>query len=394
MPPIAVGVAGMVAVQILISGMGLTLPVLAPVAAPDFGVEPHLVGYYFALHYAFACISSLASGTVIARFGAIRVSQAGLVMVGCGLAIVAAASPALMPLSALILGLGYGPATPASSALLARITPPHLFNLIFSIKQTGVPLGFLAAGVALPSLSLLLGWQGTLLVVAGVACLLAVAIEPLHRGYDTDLDPRPARLQAILVRPLRMIFADRVLLLLSVTSLTFAGMQSTLAAFLVTYLTTQIGMSLVAAGLLMSLTQIAGAVGRVVWGMLADWSGRPMLTMAGLGLGMSACALVFGLITRAWPMTAIGAVCMVFGATAIAWNGIFLAQLARYAPKGRTGEITGGSSFMTFGGVTIMPAVFTSILSATGSYALGFAVLAALTFVSGLAYLREARVNP
>ena len=75
------------------------------------------------------------------RFGPIRVSQAGLFLCLAGLA---AASSGLLPavlLGALLLGLGYGPATPASSMILARAAPPHLLALTFSIKQTGVPLG-------------------------------------------------------------------------------------------------------------------------------------------------------------------------------------------------------------------------------------------------------------
>ena len=92
-----------------------------------------------------------------------------------------------MILGALLLGLGYGPATPASSMILARAAPPHLLALTFSIKQTGVPLGTAIAGAAVPALVLALGWQGAALAI-GAACAVCAAA--------FDADPRALRRHA------------------------------------------------------------------------------------------------------------------------------------------------------------------------------------------------------
>ena len=42
---------------------------------------------------------------------------------------------------ALLIGIAYGPSPVASSHILARLTPPAWMNLVFSAKQTGVPIG-------------------------------------------------------------------------------------------------------------------------------------------------------------------------------------------------------------------------------------------------------------
>ena len=106
---------------------------------------------------------------------------------------------------------------------------------------------------------------------------------------------------------------------------------------------------------------------------------------------MSVCAVLVGLFTPAWPFLAIVAVCAAYGATAIAWNGVQLAQVARYAPPGRAAEVTGGCSFIMFTGVVTVPYCFTLVLSTIGSYTLGYCAVAVLTSISGLTYLRYTR---
>ena len=73
-----------------------------------------------------------------------------------------------LPLAPLLIGLGYGPITPASSHVLARTASPRRMALTFSLKQTGVPLGAALAGAALPLLAVGSGWRTALLSVAGI----------------------------------------------------------------------------------------------------------------------------------------------------------------------------------------------------------------------------------
>src|SRR6185436_19249646 len=126
---------------------------------PALGFAPSAVGYYIAATYFGSMIGSAAAGGWVARFGPIRVSQAGLALCLAGLACAASAWPPLVLLGGFVVGLGYGPSTPASSVILVRAAPPSRFALIFSIKQTGVPAGGVLAGLAVPGLILWLGWQ-------------------------------------------------------------------------------------------------------------------------------------------------------------------------------------------------------------------------------------------
>jgi MFS family permease len=378
----------MLATQVLIAAAGLAAPVLAPIAAPTLGFEPYLVGLFVSAMYASAASVGLVSGAIVVRWGAVRVSQLCLLVAAAGLAVATLGSLWALLLAALLLGLGYGPATPASSHLLARVTPAHRLNLVFSLKQTGVPLGYTLAGAVLPSTALAIGWRPTALAL-GLACLaIAAMLQPMRAGLDADA--RPVSILAALRRPfapLMLVLRIPPLRIFALTSFAFSGMQICVGTFLVTYLVDRIAFSPVAAGFVLSCAQAAGVGGRILWGALADRLGRPRLLLAFLGFMMTAAALLVGAFTPAWPYAAIVLVAILFGGTAVAWNGIHLAQLARLAPPGRAAEVTGGTFFITFGGVTIVPLAFSFLLHVTGSYALAYAAVGVLTLASGVAFI-------
>jgi MFS family permease len=387
-PGFAAVFAAMFATQVLVAVAGLAAPVLAPIAAPEFGVAAYLVGLFVSLMYAAAATVGLLSGALIARWGPVRVSQLCLALSATGLALAAIGGVGGLVAAALLLGTAYGPTTPASSHLLPRVTPPSRLNLVFSLKQTSVPLGNALAGAVLPGAALAFGWRVAVLG-AGLACLVtALLLQPLRRGLDTDT--RPVSILAALRRPfapLLVVFATPPLRLLALTSFAYAGMQTSIGTFLVTYLVDQVALSPVSAGIVLSFAQAAGVGGRVLWGAAADRLGQPALLLGGIGLAMTVAALATGLFTPDWPYAAIVLTVVVFGGTAIAWNGVHLAQLARLAPTGRAAEVTGGTFFITFGGVTTVPLAFSLILGMTGSYTTAYAAVAALTLASGLAFL-------
>jgi len=393
-PPLApagqggLALAATLAIQMLASWTSLTGPVLAPLAAGDIGVAPYLVGIYVAVTYAFGASSALVSGGLIARFGPLRVSQLSLVLCGAGLSLATLGTPLAALAAAAVLGTGYGPITPASSHILARTTSLPRMNLVFSVKQTGVPLGNAMAGALAPGLAALLGWRGAAIATAALCLLVAACAEPLRAGLDVELDRRrPLFSSAHVLVPFRLVFRSPDLRRLSLVSFAYAGMQTSLGTFLVTYLNERLGMSLVLAGIALALAQSAGVVGRILWGVVADRLVAPIRLLGMLGIIMSLSAVLVALFTARWPLLAILAVCTVYGGTAVAWNGVHLAQTSRLSPPGRAGEVTGGASFITFAGVVVVPALFSAILGSLGSYTAGFCAVALLSLAGGAALL-------
>jgi MFS family permease len=367
-------------------------PVMAPAAAPALGVAPAAVGYFVTLVYLGSMIGTITAGGWVARFGPILVSQTGLLLCFAGLGAAASGVLGGVLLGALLIGLGYGPATPASSVILARTAPPHMLALTFSIKQTGVPLGTAIAGAAVPVLVLAFGWQAAAGVI-GIACLLcAGALVPIRGRYDAGRNPAaPVSIRSALA-PVALVVSDRRLLELSLASFIYAGMQITLLAYLVTFLVESFSLSLVLAGMVLAASQFTSVAARIAWGVFADRLATRRATLGLLGVGMGLTAISALAATPAWPLWALFAFAMAYGATAVGWNGVFLAEIARLAPRDRVSDATGGSGFFTFLGVVVTPPLFHLVLSTTGSYGATYAIFGVPALAVGLRLLLTAKI--
>lgn len=386
---VARALSATVAVQSLTALASLTVAVLAPSAFPEIGVGPTAVGIYTSIIYVGAMTAALMSGGAVNRYGPIRVSQVSLALCALGLIPVVAGWWPLILLAALVLGCGYGPVTPASSHILARHTPPSLYSLVFSIKQTGVPLGGMLAGILVPFLVVQSDWRTAALAIATLCIAVALAVQPTRRPFDEALDRRVPLFQGHIVGPIKLVLSDPRLRILVFSSFTFSGMQQCLSVFLVTYLVHDLRWSLVQAGLALSVCQAAGIGGRILWGALADRTGRSHTILGGIGLGMTAVAIATGAFDSSWPSLAIYVVVALFGVTAIGWNGVVLAEIARIVPPAEIGRATGGTLFITFSGVVLAPPVFGAIAAAIGAFGPGYFVFAVFTAIFGVALLRR-----
>jgi MFS family permease len=370
-------------IQSLTAMSSITIPVMAPVAIKELGVSTAAIGLFVGFSYAGAALSALVSGGFILRYGSMRVSQAALLVCATGLVLVTLAPVAFMPVVALILGAGYGPITPASSQVLAKTAPPHLRSRVFSIKQTGVPLGGALAGLLVPPLVLLFGWRGACLAVAAACAVMAFAAQPMRSTFDADRDAQHRVSVDNLRAPFTLIFSDKRLVLLSVIPFFYAGMQMCLMAYLVSYLKGDILLSLVTAGLVLSVANVCGVLGRVLWGVAADKTAQPLKILGGLGVAMAACSLLAAAFSPAWPVAAMFVVAGVFGATAIGWNGVHLAEVARVSPEGKAGVVTGGSAFFTFGGIMAIPPLF-GLVQAQAGFGWAYALFALAPLAMGM----------
>jgi fucose permease len=248
--------------------------------------------------------------------------------------------------------------------------------LTFSIKQTGVPAGAAVAGLIVPPLTVAFGWQVAVSVVALGCIAVALASQPLRAPLDDDRD-RTARLSmSALIGGLSLVAASPPLRTMALVSFFYSGMQMSVSGFIVAYLHDEIGFGLVAAGTALTAANAAGVIARIAWGSVSDRTGSPRGVLALIGYLMAGASVGAALISAAWPIAAVLVVAAALGATAIGWNGVYLAEVARLAPVGQAGKATGGCLFFTFVGVVVLPFLFGWVQRASGSYALCFSLAA------------------
>src|SRR3546814_2374038 len=98
--------------------------------------------------------------------------------------------------------------------------------------------------------------------------------------------------------------------------------------------------------------------------------------LALLAVLIVACSVITPFLVQVNSQALTLIVLSLFGASAVGWNGVYLAEVARQAPKGQASIATGGTLCVTFLGIVIGPPIFGLIASAFGSYGLAYASLA------------------
>ena len=369
--------------------LGKSLPaVIAPAIITDLRFAPAWIGVYFGLTAFASLVVQLGCGSFIVRHGALRMSQIALVMMAAGTAMATLGTPLALILSAVITGGGGAVSTPASSHLLARCASAQYLPLVFSIKQTAVPAGLLLAGAFAPPLTEWQGWRATMLLSAAACAVYALMLQPLCKMFDTDRVPTRTFRLSDFRTTLTAVLATSNLRALSFACLAFNGLQATVTAYFVVYLTT-IGYTPVAAGFVFSVAVAVAVPGRILWGWLGSSHIHPRMMMAGLALGMACSVALLALCSAGWPTLLVGLIACVLSATALSWHGILLAETARAAPEDMRGGVTGG--VLSFGqvGALALPLMYSGLLDVTGSYGIGFIMCGVPGLLVGVQLLRQ-----
>ncbi len=376
------------ATQSLATMAAYSFPVVAPVIAKDLDVPGTLVGFFISTVYGVGIISALLSPRFIRRFGAVRVSQLVLIAALAMLVACSVGSVFSVVLGAALLGLAYGATAPASAHLLVPRTPPHVMNLVLSIRQIGVPLGGVLAGLLMAPLTLSLGWQAALLWQTVPVLLVVVLLECARKGWDTDRDPSRQILSKGLFAPVQILFDRPELRRLSFVSFVYSGLQLCFIAFITVHLTSKTGFNLVQAGWALAVYQLAAVVSRPIWGWLADkWFTAHML-LAWQGFIMGVAAVLTGQFGMNWAPWLVLSLCAIAGASASGFTGLAYAEWARLGGAQRT-EATGLGSGLMFTGVLLLPSLFSVIVTAFDDYSVPYAFVGGLAALSGFLLLRQ-----
>ena len=351
--------------------IGKVLPaILAPAIFDDLLINPSWLGVYVGIIAFVALTVQVGCGSFIIRYGSLRISQISLLSTGIGLALATPGITSLMILSAVAIGASAS-STPASSHLLGRYSPAQYAPLVFSIKQTAVPVGLLSAGLLGPFLTEAYDWRVALLAVAGACLVFTLTLATLRAKFDKDRDESKKIHLSDFRGTVTLVLSKKPLRSLAFGCFAFVGLQATFVAFFVIYLT-DIGYSLIEAGAVFSIATAVAIPGRIFWGWMSSWLVQPRAMLGILALLMFVAAGLTSCFDASWSTWQVLLVAVLVSASVFSWHGVTLAEAARLAPSSMRGTVTGGVlSFGQFGGL-VLPLFYSLILSLTGSYQLGF----------------------
>jgi MFS family permease len=387
MPPtwiIAIGV--ILVLQTTSATLGRLVPIAAPAFLAEFGWDASWVGYISAANVVGALFVLTAGIGIVRRLGGVRALQMCLLIGATSLMLFLVPVVALALLASALIGLANGTANPAGSEVLQKFTPAAHRNFVFSIKQAGVPLGGVIAGLTVPPLVEAVGWRMAL-VIAGLAAVTAtVLMKPFQARIDGPRDSTVAtrlisfRLTDIAV-PLRSLSRAPGLWRVAWVGSALGIPQACWVTFAATYLVVGLGMSLSVAGLVFAVMQASSVAGRIILGWIADHALSSTATLAIASVASAASTIVFGLIDADWPLWSLVLLAAVAGISVSGWNGVQIAEVARRSPPEYIGETAAGSVILVFLSNMLGPVAFAAFIAVTNRFDLAFMAAGAISLL-------------
>jgi Nitrate/nitrite transporter len=277
----------------------------------------------------------------------------------------------------IVAGLGYGAVNPPTNVLANPINPRRR-GLSMSIKQSGIPLGGILAGLLVPTVATTSGWRWSMLIPIGACVALAIISSRLRRlgpRDDKEAGGSPTRVRIRLPHAYMFGFL-------------MAGIQVAIFIFLALYLVDARGFDASSAGSALALLLVGGLVGRPAWGWVSDRVHDERVRVLQMAALLSATFLVM------LPLvddSVLFVVLLGIGLCSVGWNGVYLAMITEAVPARQIGSTTGMALLLVNLGAVVLPPVV-GLIVARSSWSISWSLCAAMSLLS-VGVLQIARIH-
>jgi MFS family permease len=361
--------------QITVSIVTQGVPTLAPFLQADLALTRGKVGMFN---------SALMAGTFVVLFFAgwlvdVKGERAALVwgnvIVGITCIAILLTHSFYSALGMFFLaGVGAAFATPAGSKTVTRWFPPVQRGTAMGLRQTGIPIGGALAAAILPFIALSYGWRWAI-VASGVASLLAGLLCALR--YPPPAAAERASAHAAPAYGFRDLLTRDIALIGVAGALLPLG-QFALVTYLALYLKETQQIPITASAMLLVGAQLAGACGRLLWGVWSDrvfaQQRKPALLAAGMLSAIG--SLVLGWIPTGTPLWAIWLIVLAYAFNAIGWHGSWIALVAEIAGPEKQGRTIGVAMTIMYAGIIVLPPLFGTFVDYTHHWSGAWTILA------------------
>ena len=368
---------------------------LAPFYQDELGLSRAQVGLFFSAFYLAMTGASFGAGWLADRWGVRNTTLQGHFFVGiCTIAAAAAPSFAWAFASFFLAGLGYSFLNPASTIGVMNWFYRDERATAMGTKQTGVAGGGVLAAVLAPSLVLVVGWRGALAALGVMNLLFVFVFSSLWREAPQGLADSSDSEVAATAGPSAQIYW--ALLPVSVATAIYLVGQMVLITYVPLYLKETMGFSAYWSGQALALTQGGAMTGRVGWGVVSDrlFGGRRKVVLLLIGSLSALLVTALSFLSRDSSYYLLLPILFLAGVCLVGYQGVSYALIGEIAGKARTGAGLGMMITINAACATLGTPIFGYIVDRTGSYPVGWRVVAVLLTVGvfGLAALiREPR---
>ncbi|WP_206071436.1 MFS transporter [Antrihabitans stalactiti] len=369
---LGLGVLAQSSSALFVHGTAFLIPALH-----DDGLSYARAGLLVAMPTVGIVLTLIAWGWVVDRIGERRVLVMGLGGASVSAAI-AATTSSYLALGAFLLlgGMAAASTNSASGRVVVGWFPAHRRGFAMGIRQMAQPLGVAIGAFVIPTVAAAHGIAAALAVpavlsgIAAVACLVGIIDPPrppVKEAAASGLLENPYKTSSTLAR----IHAVSVLLVIP---------QATVWTFGLVWLTHDRGWSIGAAGALITVTQLLGAVGRIAAGAWSDMLGSRMRPLRYVAIAAAATmgALAFTDVVG-WSIAI--PILVVASVVTVADNGLAFTAVAEIAGPYWSGRGLGIQNTGQNLAASAIPPLFGALIASTGFPAM-FAVTAVIAAVA------------
>jgi predicted MFS family arabinose efflux permease len=350
---------------------------LAPFLVEDLGLSRTSLGLLATVMIAVAAVLSPLAGQLVDRLGGRLVLVVIFAVTAAGmLGMALAASYSWLLAGAVLAGIATAMGNPATNQLISLHIPRGAQGTVTGVKQSGVQVATMVAGLVVPSLGAALGWRRAMAVSAlpPVLGLAASFLIVPGSGGGAGAGAPSVQAKAGGIPP-------AVVRLTGYGALMGIGV-SAVGTYTLLYGTEELGVSATLGGLALALLGLAGIVSRITWARRIDrgTSALAALVVMALGGSVSVALILVADLVGAWLLLA-GA--FAFGATATAWNAVGNLVLIRELPASVAGQMAGVLQAGFYGGFAVGPACFGALVDWTRSYGAGWSMVIVVQAMAG-----------
>jgi sugar phosphate permease len=370
------------AAQASYAAPGIGLSVLAPVLREEYELSLGEIGVLLAAAWMGALATLLPWGIAADRYGERAVLSLGLA--GCAACLVAAAYASSFPVLfglLLLSGAAGASVNSASGRAVMHWFPADERGFALGIRQTAIPLGGLAAALAVPGLAQAGGSEAAFLFLAAFCAAGALAGGLVLRGREAS--------EGIEVSSVAMILRDVRLWRLCFGSGIYVYAQVAVISFGVLFLHDEHGFSAGEAALVLAVAQVLAVAFRIGAGRWSDVLGARVVPLRRIGLVVAATLAVSALLAGG-PVWLLVPALALAGGLSMAWNGLAFTAAAELAGAARSGAAIGfQQSVLSAIGIAAPVLFAASVSGASWAFAFALATLFPLAGWWALRPLRE-----
>jgi len=372
---------------------------LLPFVREEFTLTRVQVGYYSTFFFISAASLSIFTGSIVDKLGPKKSMLLGIGCLGF-LLLLHGLSPSysLLLLLSFLTGLGFSIITPSATKAVMIATPREKRAFSMGITQVGFGLGGILGASFLPLLGESMGWRRAIQIAAVIVLFAGFFIYKLYQEQKdinhiihTPEDKRDK--QKSFFKNLSSIIIEKPLFSICILGILFGISEGSLLGHFVVFLTGDLKISKVTAGLHFATLHMGGMLGLLGWGSLSDRFFRidRRFSLFLIGLSTGIMYLIFGLFLchPFLNQIIVFIFSFLFGFVALGWAGVYLTTVGEVAGDRKAGIATGLALLFIRTGMILAPPIFGLIADRYGYYRNSWLIFSILIMIISFLFLKK-----